>query len=105
MSGAFVGSAFEARCNRAGEWRLRRDDRDAFAPELELGEQADEAAQIVTRGTEYSDDHPVTVVVKFVAGAAVIDEDAARVFDNVGGDAGQAIRVRPEDYAGATIGA
>src|ERR1035437_1567472 len=102
-SGAFIGGALEARCNRASEGRLRRDDRDALAPELELSQQADEAAQIVAGGTEYSDDHLVAAGVEFVAGAAVIDEDAAGLFDDVRGDAGEAVGVRAEDYVCAAI--
>ncbi len=101
--GAFVGGALEARCNRASEWRLGRDNRDALAPELELGQQTDETAQIVTCGSEYPDDHLVTAVVQFVTGAAVIDEEAAGLFGDAGRDAGEATGVRPEDYVGASI--
>ena len=36
--GAFIGGALEARRDRAGEGRFRRDDRDALAPQLELSE-------------------------------------------------------------------
>src|ERR1019366_2841840 len=72
-SGAFIGGALEARCNRASEGRLRRDDRDALAPELELSQQADEAAQIVTCGTEYSDDHLVAAVGGIGAGGPLLE--------------------------------
>ena len=44
------------------------------------------------------------MLVEFIAGATVIDEEAAELFDDWRGDARESIGVRAEDHVGAAIG-